>query len=360
MRLPLSFLFASSALAWGACQACSSSKPAGDAALPTDAGSAGLTPEQAQQVLARVGQRTITLGDYAAALERMDPFERMRYQTEDRRQALLDEMINVELLAREAERRGLDREPQTQELIRQFQRDELLRRLRASAPEPSEIPAAEVREYYAQHRADFYDSERRHAAQIVLTDAKLAARVLAEARGANAEQFRALVARYNPDALPPAPDKTSARPPLVVPGDMGVLTAPESGASSAPSPASGIAAGAAPPSVPEAVRRAVFQIAEPGQVFPEVVSAGGRFYVVRLVSKQDAHQRSLEEADTALRLRLVQEKRDRARADLIERLRHEIPIVIDEAALEAVAAPAGSAGATGSAAASAGTAGAAP
>ena len=82
------------ALGGPGCDGCSSSERS---AVGADAGAARLTPEQAGQVLARVGDRVITLGDYAAALERMDPFERMRYQTEDRRQALLDEMINVEL-----------------------------------------------------------------------------------------------------------------------------------------------------------------------------------------------------------------------------------------------------------------------
>ena len=82
------------------CEGCSHSRdPAGGGA---DAGQAGLSSAQAAQVLARVGTRTITLGDFAAALERMDPFERIRYQTDDRRQALLDEMIIVELMAREA------------------------------------------------------------------------------------------------------------------------------------------------------------------------------------------------------------------------------------------------------------------
>src|SRR5690242_5717490 len=62
--------------------------------------------ELAARVLAQVGGRTITLGDYAAALERMDQFERLRYQTPERRKQLLDELINAELLAREAEKRG--------------------------------------------------------------------------------------------------------------------------------------------------------------------------------------------------------------------------------------------------------------
>src|SRR6187200_3423370 len=68
-----------------------------------------LTPELARQVLAKVGEREITLGEYAETLERMDPFERLRFQSPDRRKQLLNEIVQVELLAEEAKRRGLDK-----------------------------------------------------------------------------------------------------------------------------------------------------------------------------------------------------------------------------------------------------------
>ena len=320
------------------CQACSHSAAVSERAGRPDAGQAGLRSEQASQVLARVGARVITLGDYAAALERMDPFERMRYQTDDRRQALLDEMINVELLAREAERRGLDQQPETLELVRQYQRDELLRRLRAKIPGPNQLSSAAVQGYYREHQADFFDPERRRAAQIVVGDAAVAARVLAEAAGADAERWRALVQRYNPAALGSEGDKTNARPALDVPGDLGLLSAPGPSSAGAAAPPAPI--GSAPSSdVPDPVRRAVFQIAEVGQVFPQPVADAGRFHVVRLVSKQEAHQRSLEEVDGAVRTRLVRSLQEQAEDELVKRLRQNIPVSIDEAALERVPEP---------------------
>ena len=294
-----------------------------------DAGQAGLSPEQAAQVLARVGTRTITLGDFAAALERMDPFERIRYQTDDRRQALLDEMINVELLAREAERRGLDQKPETQELIRQYQRDELLRRVRAEVPGPSQLSNDQVQAYYQSHKAEFADPERRRAAQIVVNDAGLAARVLAEAAGADADRWHALVKQYNPDAAGADGDKTAARPAIDVPGDIGLVSAPGAG-----NPGD-----AGDAEVPEAVRRALFEIGEAGQVYPQPVAAGGRFYVVRLVAKLEARQRSLAEVDGAVRARLVRSLQEQAEVDLVKRLRQSIPVSIDEQALERVPEP---------------------
>ncbi|HEY4157769.1 MAG TPA: peptidyl-prolyl cis-trans isomerase, partial [Polyangiaceae bacterium] len=100
---------------------------------------AGLTPELAARVLAKVGDHEITLGEYAATLERMDPFERLRYQSPDRRKQLLDELIDLELLAGEARRRGLDKQPETEERVRQMLRDELLTQVRSSAPAPDDI-----------------------------------------------------------------------------------------------------------------------------------------------------------------------------------------------------------------------------
>src|SRR5579859_7637698 len=77
-----------------------------------------LTPEQAAKVLARVGDRTITLGDYVAALEHMDQFDRLRYQSSERRKELLKEMIDIELLANEARAKGYDKDPLAEQQVR--------------------------------------------------------------------------------------------------------------------------------------------------------------------------------------------------------------------------------------------------
>src|SRR5437868_13407473 len=79
----------------------------------------GLTAEQAALVVAKVGDRAITLGDYAATLDRMDQFDRLRYQSPERRRELLDEIIDVELLAQDARQKKLDQQPETQQAVRQ-------------------------------------------------------------------------------------------------------------------------------------------------------------------------------------------------------------------------------------------------
>lgn len=305
------------------CDGCSDEAAPPD---PNNLRAGGLTAEQAGQVLARVGDRSITLGHYAAALERMDPLERIRYQTADRRQQLLDEMINVELLALEAERRGLDQKPETVQLVREYQRDELLRRLRAAVPPPADLSVAEVSEYYREHREEFSVPERRRAAHIVMSDLARARRVLVEARAATPERWRELVVQHSEAGEPTAAgDKTSARPPLNVPGDLGMLEAPGGSADADP--------------VSEALRHAVFRIPEPGQVYPELITVDGKHHVVRLITKIEARQRTLSEVEDAIRARIVEERQAEARSALIARLREATRVSIDEAALERVAAP---------------------
>src|SRR5215831_16672160 len=108
----------------------------------------GLSPEQAAQVLARVGDRPITVGDFVTALEHMDQFDRMRYQSAERRQELLEEMIDVMLLADEAREKGYDKDPLTQQEIREILRDAMLKTAQEGVPTPSAIPEDEVRNYY--------------------------------------------------------------------------------------------------------------------------------------------------------------------------------------------------------------------
>lgn len=301
------------------------SEPAAEA-VPTVVTRADLPEDRAKVVLAKVGERTITLGDYVSALERMDRFERLRYQTKERRKLLLDEMIEVELLAREAERLGLDKEPETRAAMQQLMREEVLRELRDKAPRLEDIPQEDVAAYYDSHPNEFSDPERRRVAVIALADAKTAEQVLAEVRGADAKRWGEMARARSLLKSPAKVTGETARPPLEFEGDLGLTSAgnEERGKN---------------PAVPDPVRDAVFRLSDPGEVYPEVVPAGGRFYVVRLLAKSPARKRSLAEAETVIRARLVQQAIEKAEAALEAELAQKYPVQIDEAALASLELP---------------------
>ncbi len=296
-----------------------------DRAAPAASASAtpgGLSPEMAAKVLAKVGDHTITLGEFAATIDRMDEFERLRYQSPERRKELLEDMIKVELLADEAKRRGLDQRPDTQERIRQILRDELLRQARKDVPSPPDIPESDVRAYYKEHHDEFRDPERRRVSVIVMPDSPKAQQVLEKARTATPMEWGKLV-QANSLEKPPKPGPTN---PVELFGDMGIVNAPGSKDTNT--------------AVPSDVVNAVFKIDKLGGVYPDLVKTDGKAYIVRMTSKTDARDRSIADAERTIRVAIVQQRIADAEKTLEAALRRRFPVKVDDAALGKVQLPA--------------------
>lgn len=289
--------------------------------------SSSLSAEQAAKVLARVGDKTITVGDYVAALEHMDQFDRLRYQSPERRRELLNEMITVMLLADEAKAKGYDKTPLAEQDQRAALRDALLKETRKGLPGPSEVPEAEVRAYFEAHRAEYKDPERRRLSLLVVKDEAAAKEILEQAKkAATATQWGELVRARSVDP------QAKANVPVDLVGDVGMVGPPGD-------PRGDNAR------VPEEVRAAAFEIGQIGEVLPRVVKSGARFFVVRLTQKSEAHERTLAEADRSIRVKLAQDKIREKEEALLAQLRTKFPVQIDDAALAQVrTAPASDAG----------------
>jgi hypothetical protein len=230
--------------------------------------------------------------------------------------------VEVELLAQEATRRGLDKLPETQERIRQVLRDHVLDELRKNGPAAADIPEAELRAYYEAHKQEFSEPERRRVAAIVVESAAQAKTAHAKAKDAAPKEWGELVERLstarNARITPGSPAELA--------GDLGIVGPP------------GHPRGANP-RVPEPVRAAAFQVADVNQTFGSVVEADGKFYVVRITSKTPGRERKYEESERAIRTAVVQ-ARIREREQALEKdLRQRFPVKVDDAALAAMAMP---------------------
>lgn len=301
-------------LAFAGCKSCDNGA-AGDAgSSPTTL----LTDKQAAQVLARVGDKTITLGDYTAALEHMDQFDRLRYQSPERRKELLDEMITVELLAQEATAKGYDKDPLAQQELRQVLRDAMLAEARKDAPTPAQIPEADVRAWFEAHRADYKDPERRRVSVVVVTSQAIADDVLAQAKKTTSPTVWGELVRSK--SIDP---QARANVPIDFAGDLGIVSPPGDPRGDNPR-------------VPPEVRAAVYTVKELGEVADSVVTSGGKFYVVRLTQKIAPHERGYEEAERSIRVKLAQDKLREKEDALIAELKKEVKVEIDEAALATI------------------------
>jgi peptidyl-prolyl cis-trans isomerase C len=285
---------------------------------------AGLSAEQASKIVAKVGERTITLGDFARTLERMDPFDRLRYQTKERRHELLQEMIDVELLAQEARRRGLDKRPEVEDALRQLYRDALLQKVRDSLPPPGAISADEVKAYYEANADRYVEPERRRVSAIVMTSKAEADKVLKQAQGVKtAVEWGELFLKNSVTA----PKTKGPNDPVDLAGDLGIVGPPGD-------PKGGNT------KVPEPVRAAVFKLSAVGQVADAVIEAEGKLYVVRLSGQTAGHKRTLAEADRTIRVAILQQKLNDLEKKLDDELRAKFPVQVDDKVVGDIALPA--------------------
>lgn len=301
-------------LALGACTTKGGGSSADSGAFATES----LTTEQAQKVLAKVGDHTITLGDYVVALEHMGQFDRIRYQSTERRKELLNEMITVELLAKEAIAKGYDKDPRTEQEMRTVLRDLMLAEARKGSPTPGEIPESEVRAFFDAHKADYHDPERRRLSVIVLKDEASAKEALTAAKKTtSASEWGEIVRAKSIDA------QAKANVPVDLAGDLGIVSPPGDPRGENTR-------------VPEPVRAAAYQISKVGGVLDSVVPANGKFYLVRLTQIIEPHDRAFAEAERAIRVKLAQDKARAKEDDFLASLRAKTPVEVNEAALAQV------------------------
>ncbi len=253
----------------------------------------------------------------------MNEIDRSRYQSKKRRKDLLQEMIDIELLAQEARRRGLEKHPEVQDAVRQILRDAMRAKIQDTVRPPGRITDDEVKAYYEAHAEDFREPERRRVSAIVLGDPPTAqdvlekALALEDAAGWGALFFEhSLTAPKVHDPNDP-PDLAGALAMVGPPGDP-------KGASA---------------KVPEAVRKAVFELEKIGDIHGKLVEAQGRFYIVRMSGHTKARTRPLASADRAIRMAIFQKEQREAEDKAVAELKKQLNIKVHTDVVKSIELP---------------------
>lgn len=293
----------------------------------------GLTPEQAAQPLVKVGDTTITLGQFADRLGSQSPYLRARYNSPERRREFLDNMVRFELLAIEARKRGLEKDPSVTRVRRQMMVQQMMKEMfDDKGVKLSDITDQEIEAYYAENAAEFHKPAQVRASHILVKDRATAARILAQLkagarppgegdepgavrpRGTGAEMalFRKLAKEHNLD--PATKDRY---------GDLRFFGAtPGEGEG-------GI-------EVPQPVRDAAFKLEKTGDVYPEPVQSEAGFHVVKLTGKREALERSLDDARRLIQNRLWRKRREAAIEAFVDELRKKAKVEENPALLDQV------------------------
>ena len=132
------------------------------------------------KVLARIGSETVTEQDLNEMSNAVPERFRQYYMTPEGRQKTLDYIVNIYVLAAEAEKQGLDKAPDASRLL-QFTKKDLLARLylekmTKDLPGPTE---ADGRAYYDNNKAQYTTPESVHLHHVLVKTEKEAKDVLA-------------------------------------------------------------------------------------------------------------------------------------------------------------------------------------
>jgi peptidyl-prolyl cis-trans isomerase C len=288
--------------------AASCSKEAGETpAIEDEWPQHGLTEVQANEVLAKVGDRTITVGELADRLASQSPYLRARFESPERRKEFLDNLIRFELLVFEANRRGYADKPEIKRARRNAMIQQLIKKEVDEPLEALEITDEEIKAIYDANPLEFDRLAQVRASDIFIKDRAAAKTLLASAKKTDLAGFRKLARERSED------EKTKGGG-----GDLRFFEAVGQG------------------DPPAAIRQAAFSLDKVGAVHSELVEEGDGYHIIMLTGKRAGVTRTYEQAKRAIRHKLTREKKDAAMEALTERLRKQIDVEVDYEALNSI------------------------
>ncbi len=280
-------------------------------------------PAEADRALALVGDETITVGEFEAEMRERNRRRPGYYASQERREELLQEMIEWRALLAEARSAGVMDDPEFRSLVERMTVQRLRQDRLEAAMAEDRIDEDAIRDYYETNIDEFSRPERRRIAMIRIDRPS-------EADGAEQARMRIEQAREQALALPSetrhfgevAVAFSSDRTSRYQGGVIGWLVDdPDRGYQ-----------------WPEAVLEAAFELDEPGQISP-VVTTGAGYFLVRLVEREGARTRPLEQVADGIRHRLDRHRARELEAGLVDQIRQAHPVEIDEQRLAGIEPP---------------------
>jgi peptidyl-prolyl cis-trans isomerase C len=291
----------------------------------------GLTPEQAAEVVAKVGDRTITVGDVTDQINRLSPYIRRRWAAPEKRKEFLQKLIRVELLSQEAERLGLANDDEVQRTIKQVMIRLMVKNDLEKTVLPTSVDEAELKADYEKDLDKYKRPPQVRASQIVVATAAQADKLIAElkAKGDDRKLFRDKAKELSLDKT------TKERG-----GDLGYFSKPEERREDEPV-------------VDKAVADAAWALKKVGDITEKPIKTAAGFHIIKLTNQKPEMNRPFESVKKLIENRLLRDKRreamDKFIADLKAKAKIEIfednlaklKVDVAETAGEAGAAPTG-------------------
>ena len=258
------------------------------------------------ETLAKIDDVTISVGDFEQLINKQSPYVRAKYTSLERKKEFLDNLVRFEVLAKEAERRGLGKDPEVVRTMKQVMIQKLLS-AEFDKMKVDDVPDADAKTYYDAHPEEFNKAEEVRVSLVLVKDGATAKKVLADARikGVDNQSFRTLVSEYSQDQA------TKDRG-----GDLRYFTKDTK-------------------DVPAEIVDAAFKLLNLGDVSAPVKIANGQA-ILKLTGRRKALTRTFDEVKTTIKNNLYRDRRKDAMEGFVKKLRDQSSVKVDEAKLAKV------------------------
>ncbi|HEX9051871.1 MAG TPA: peptidyl-prolyl cis-trans isomerase [Anaeromyxobacter sp.] len=270
-------------------------------------------------VVAKGNGITITSDEFKARLDEQSPFIRARYTTLDRKKEFLDSLIRFEVLAREAEKQGLAKDPDVQNTLKKIMVQKLVQKNFQDVGGAADVPEPDLQKYYDTHKDEYVRAKRVRVAAVVwnapqgsperakkLAIAQKALAKLKAEEKKNTLAFAQTVAEYSEDAA----TKGMA-------GDLQFRTQEE-----------------LEKTVSKEVADAAFKL-KPGET-SGIVQAPQGIYLLKYTGEQPEMNRTFDQVKAQIANKLHREKKTKEFDEWLKNLREQAKVTVDDKALDAV------------------------
>lgn len=282
-----------------------------------------LSKEDQAKVLARIGDRAITLVDFERHLSTQPPYARARYASSPERQKeFLDNLVRFEVLAAEAQRRGYDRHPEVIQATKQT----MVRKMMAGDVDDTvklaSITDEEAKAYYDEHKSEYHKPEEARVSHILVETRADADKLLARLHEEIAKDKRNYRKIFADLAKEVSLDETTKDQG----GDLRFFARAEEGGEQ-----------------PKALADAAFAIDQVGNLGEPVQTEKG-WHVIMLTGRKNRYDRDFEQVKRQIQNRLFREKKRKTTEDFVEKLKQAARIerhddLLAKIKLEAVEPP---------------------
>lgn len=246
--------------------------------------------------LASVDGKAITVGDFEKRISKMPAY--YKALVSQRKKDFLDDMINEQLVYKEALKRGTNKDPEVKELIDEAKRKIIIAKLMETEAKKSAVTEEKIEEFYAMHKDDFVTPLKLRASHIMVDTEAEANEVLQRLKEGG--DFAQLAKRYSKD---PSKDRG---------GDIGYFIK-----------------GQLMPEIEEVCLK--LQVGETSDIIKTKVG----YHIIKLTDRIEPRTVELSEVRDAIEKELKDMAQQRALDDLVKNLRSKAHIKINEKLLEA-------------------------